>query len=184
MAVHVLRVTRQRHFTPVAAWMSSRSMPVQAPPSHALRPSPQSVATFSLVCSPNPKFHRPVFHTGQRVSHAWVHRAVAQTPCVAVALSCLLQMGHCPLLGAPEAPVTQRTCVLVRGLSRMQECLLSFNPPRSTELISLSLLSFPSFLHPSWLHRDLPCPLGFRDPRTILTSIPFVYVFLIHLGGK
>ncbi|CAI9155568.1 unnamed protein product [Rangifer tarandus platyrhynchus] len=44
--------------------------PVQAPLSP---PSPQSVATFSLVSSPNPKFPHPGFHTGQRVSQAWVH---------------------------------------------------------------------------------------------------------------
>ena len=149
-AVHILHAIQQKHFTPVAAWMSSRSVPFQAPLSHTLRPSPQSVAIFSLVCSPNPKFHSPVFHTGQCVSQAWVHRAVAQTLCVAVALSCLLQMGHCPLLEAPEAPLSQRICLLVRSLSRTQESLLSFKSAQEHRA-NLTFSPFFSFFLSSFL---------------------------------
>lgn len=43
-----------------------------------------------------------------------------------------------------------------------------FNPPGALSSSPLSLLSLPSFLHPSLLHRDLSCPFGF--PRSSANS--------------
>ena len=102
-AVHRLHATRQRRFPPVAAWASSRSGL-----SKLLSPHPQVICTVSSDLLPGflskPQAPPPrVPHRPARVSGLGA-RAVAQTLCVAVALSCLPQAAQCPLLQAPEAP--------------------------------------------------------------------------------
>lgn len=66
---------------------------------YSLRPSPQSVATFSWSVLQTPSSTAQCSAPVSDVLRL-AHRAVAQTS-VFGRLSCLLQMGHCPLLRSP-----------------------------------------------------------------------------------
>ena len=61
--------------------------------------SSQPTAVSPWVCSPNPTFQPPApMCTGGHMSQAVACRAVAQTICVGLSLSCLPQTGCCTLL--------------------------------------------------------------------------------------
>lgn len=89
--------TQQWCFTSMAAWISSRSIPYCSAP-HSCPLCSQEQSSF-WICSLNPMFqHLAYTHTGGQASQAGVHRAVAQTICIALTLSYLPQISYCSLL--------------------------------------------------------------------------------------
>ena len=117
-------------------------------------PSPQDVSSLLTavppwVCSPNPMFqHTAPVPTSGHPSQAGVHRAVARTICVGLTLSCLPQTCCWALLQTPEDPLlSQLISPPVRGLTQMQEHLLTFSSPPGVQVLSCFLSSFfPFFL--------------------------------------
>ena len=152
--LHPLHVTEQWHFASMAVWASSMSIPsCRAPHSCPLRLSPHSKQqSLPCICSPNPMFQHPTpVHNGGHLSQAGACRAVAQTICVGLTLSCLPQAGCCALLRAPKAPLlSQLISPPVRGLPWMQESLLSFRSPPGVQVLTRFLSSFFSLFLSSY----------------------------------
>ena len=184
-AVHRLHATRQRRFPPVAAWASSRSG-LSKLLSPTLRSSAQSVATFSLVSSPNPKLPRPGFHTGQRVSQAgvhglWLRPSVLPSLCP-VCRRRLSALFSKPLklppvladLSAGEGPFQDSGISLLLQIPQEHQAHFTFSP-----FFSFFFLS--SFL----VHRDLSCPLRFpRSSANSLNNDSVCICILDSFGGR